>query len=191
MEYKLDKKQIRLVLYILICILSLSANTADAAPKNGLGVSLGYASHNVSGKLDFGGSANYTSSGMSYGIDYLFLVAPDISLSPFLMLSSETGGGDLKDGTSVGHGILGMQGRYWMGPSSDFFIGAHIGSYSEALSNGDTTSASGTGFGISAGWESSDIPLFVMGQYDTAQVKYSDMKGDITGFRLSIGFRWK
>lgn len=169
----------------------LSINSVYAAPKNGLGVNVGYASHELSGKLDNGRKINYTSSGASYGIDYLFLVSPSFSLSPFFMVSSEKGGGDLRTDTSVSHGIFGMQGRYWFGPTRDFFIGVHIGRYSEALSNGDTASASGNGLGIAAGWESPDIPLFFIGQFDSTQIEYSDMDGDLTGLRISIGFRWK
>jgi hypothetical protein len=152
-----------------------------AEPKNGFGLSAGYANH----VRDCGGCAAYTTSGLGVGIDYQFAVSENMSISPFLMSSAET-----TTNITVGHGILGGQVRYWSG---NYFFGAHIGNYSEyATSNGYSNTGTGFGSGFVYGWERQDGGLFVMGQFDSAAIKYSgysDIK--LTALRFSTGYRWK
>jgi len=174
--------------------LLLGFNTATAAPKNGFAVFGGMASHSASGKFtlppDTGTPFSYSSSGLSIGIDYQIALGDSWSLDPFLMSSGESTGGDLNPGVTAGHGILGLGVRYWPG---DFFVGAHIGNYSEVLSGstGGSLSASGGGVGLSAGWESPTGGLFVFGQLDSFSLSYPDADVDETAVRLQIGYRWK
>ena len=92
--------------------------------------------------------------------------------------------------STVGHGILGAQLRYWAG---DMFFGGHVGSYSEVISSGGISySGTGGGAGLVAGWEQPDGGLYVMGQVDSATVKYSGLwDTKFSAFRLSLGYRWK
>jgi hypothetical protein len=168
------------------------ASTAFAEPKNGFGVNAGLASHSMKATFTQGtpGTASYSSSGLSLGIDYQIALSDHFSLNPFLMTSGESASGDVVSGTSAGHGILGLQLRYWL---DDLFMGAHLARYTEVLSNSNygNTSAAGPGIGLVLGWEKHDGGLFVMGQLDSAKVAYADADVKLTGFRLSIGYRWK
>ena len=168
----------------------LCASSSFAAPKNGFGFNAGLASHDMQADMKYGGGTlTYSSSGLSLGIDYQIALSDTLSLNPFFMTSGESASGDTASGTSAGHGILGLQLRYWM---NDVFIGGHVASYSEVLSDAiASTSASGSGFGLVAGWEQPKGGLFVMGQLDKATIAYSDADVDMTGFRLSVGYRWK
>lgn len=177
---------------VTMVMVLVSAGLVFSEPKNGFSVNAGLASHNMSGKFVApftGPDLSYSSSGLSLGIDYQFALAKTFSLNPFLMTSGESGSGDLKSDTSVGHGILGLQLRYWL---DDFFLGAHFARYSEVLTNNSaSTSATGPGGGLAFGWEKPDGGLYVMAQFDKATVKYEDADVDINGFRLSVGYRWK
>jgi hypothetical protein len=166
---------------ILFAILT---GTAVAEPKNGFGLNAGLASHN----RDCGGCIGSSTSGLSIGLDYQFALSDKFSISPFLMSSGETNRN--VSGTTVGHGILGAQLRYWAG---DMFLGGHLGRYSEVITNGGISlSGSGGGSGLVAGWEKPDGGLYVMGQYDSAKVKYSGLTDiKFTAFRFSVGYRWK
>jgi hypothetical protein len=164
-------------------LFTLLSGTAMAEPKNGFGLNAGLASHT----RDCGGCTASSSSGLSLGLDYQFALSDKLSISPFLMSSGES---TSVSGLSMGHGIFGAQLRYWAG---DMFFGGHLGNYSEVITNGGATlSGSGFGSGLVAGWENPNGGLYVMGQLDSASMKYSgfsDIK--ISGFRLSIGHRWK
>lgn len=178
--------KLRNMLLNTVVLFALLAGTALAGPQNGFGLNAGLASHSMS---DPAGS--YKSSGLSLGLDYQFAISDNLSISPFLMSSGES-----TDMTSVtaGHGILGVQLRYWAG---DTFFGGHLGGYSEVLtasvgSLSVSSSGSGGGAGLVAGWENPDGGLYVMGQLDSATIKYSgsaDTK--MSAFRFSVGYRWK
>lgn len=166
---------------------ALLSGAAIAEPKNGFGLNAGAVNH----KRDCGGCTVSTTSGMSIGVDYQFALSSSLSISPFLMSSSETNKN--VPGDTVGHGILGGQLRYWIG---DLFLGGHLGNYSEVIRSGGVTVASGAGggAGLVAGWEDKTGGLYVMGQVDSATVKFtSGFSGSIpiNAFRLSLGYRWK
>lgn len=179
--------KIRNIVIHTAILFALFTGTAVAEPKNGFGLNAGLASHNMKDQCT--SCTSYSSSGLSLGLDYQIAFAQQFSISPFLMGSSES---TSVSGVSAGHGILGAQLRYWVG---DMFFGGHLGNYSEVLSNGGTSiSGSGGGAGLVAGWEKPDGGLYVMGQLDSATVKwsnsiYADTK--ISAFRLSVGYRWK
>lgn len=162
----------------------LLTGTAMADPKNGFSLNAGVSSHS----RDCGVCAGSSTSGLSIGADYQFALSDTLSISPFLMSSGETASNT--SGTTYAHGILGAQLRYWAG---DMFFGGHLGSYTEVLTNGGLSlSGSGGGAGLVAGWEKPDGGLYVMGQLDSATVKYSgfnDIK--FSALRLSAGYRWK
>lgn len=176
--------KLRVMFLNTVVLFALLAGTALAGPQNGFGLNAGLASHS----RDCGGCAASSTSGLSLGLDYQFAVSDQLSISPFLMSSGETS--SQVSGATVGHGILGVQLRYWAG---DMFFGGHLGSYSEAFTDGSLSlSGSGGGAGLVAGWENPDGGLYVMGQLDSATVKYSgitDIK--FSAFRLSAGYRWK
>lgn len=170
-------------------LFAFGTGSAHAEAKNGFGLNGGVATHHMTDPI-FG---NYQSTGLSIGLDYQFAVSENFSINPFLMSSGESTSGAVLSGTIAGHGILGLQLRYWIG---DMFIGGHLASYSEALSNttGNTTistSAHGGGAGLVAGWENPNGGMFVMGQLDSAKLQYTGSTTKLSGFRLSIGYRWK
>lgn len=181
-------------LQILGAALALCAGTAHAAPKNGFSVNGGLISSSttvtITGPILNGLTGSYTSSGFSLGIDYQFALNDSLSLNPFLMTSGEAVSG-LGSNVSAGHGILGLQLRYWVG---DAFFGAHIGSYSEVLKNNNLnlqTSATGGGGGLVAGWENPNGGLYVLGQVDSARLNYAYTNTKLKEVRLSVGYRWK
>jgi hypothetical protein len=163
----------------------LLTGTAVAEPKNGFGLNAGLVSHNMEDQCASCGS--YSSSGLSLGLDYQFALSDRFSISPFLMTSGESTN---VSGVTAGHGILGVQLRYWAG---DWFFGGHLGRYSEVLSGGGVSlSGSGGGAGLVAGWEKPDGGLYAMGQVDSATVKWSGFADTkLSAFRLSVGYRWK
>ena len=165
-------------------LFALLTGTAMADPKNGFSLNAGLASHN----RECGGCTGSSTSGLSLGLDYQFALSNNLSISPFLMTSVETSSN--VSGTTVGHGILGGQLRYWAG---DMFFGGHLGSYSEVLATGGLSlSGSGGGAGLVAGWENPDGGMYVMGQVDSATVNYSGLSDiKFSAFRLSLGYRWK
>ena len=165
-------------------LFALLTGTAVAEPKNGFSLNAGLASHN----RDCNGCVGSSTSGLSLGMDYQFALSNNFSISPFLMSSSESNKN--LPGDTVGHGIFGAQLRYWAG---DMFFGGHLGNYSEVISTGGGTvlSGSGGGAGLVAGWEKPDGGLYVMGQLDSATIKYSGASIPISAFRLSVGYRWK
>lgn len=178
---------IRKLLLMTVILFTLFTGTAMAEPRNGFSLNAGLASHNRTCGV---GCAATSTSGLSLGLDYQFALSDKFSISPFLMTSSES----VKNisGMTAGHGILGVQLRYWAG---DMFFGGHLASYSEVfVASGTTATASGGGAGLVAGWEKPDGGLYVMGQLDSATVTpstvgYSDVK--FSAFRLSVGYRWK
>jgi hypothetical protein len=165
-------------------LFALLTGTAVAEPKNGFGLNAGLASHS----RECNGCAGSSTSGLSLGLDYQFALSDTFSISPFLMTSAESSKN--VSGTTVGHGIVGVQLRYWAG---DVFFGGHLGGYSEVLSSGGVSlSGSGGGAGLVAGWEKPDGGLYVMGQLDSATVRYSGLADvKFSALRLSVGYRWK
>ncbi len=182
----------------MTALLLAGASPALAGAKSGFGLMGGFASHSASGTGTAGPLTglpiNYTSSGLSIGIDYQIALGEKFSINPFLMLSSESTGGDLTSGTTAGHGILGLELRFWPG---DFFIGVHAGNYNEVLTppsnatNNSSISGSGGGSGVSLGWESPTGHVFVVGQFDSFKISYSDADIKETAARLQVGYRWK
>ena len=164
-------------------LFALLTGTALAGPQNGFGLNAGLAGHS----RDCGGCLVDSTSGLSLGLDYQFAVSDNFSISPFLMTSGES---TSVSGTTAGHGILGVQLRYWAG---DMFFGGHLGSYSEAFVNGGVSvSGTGGGAGLVAGWENSNGGLYVMGQLDSATMEWDFLQDTkFTGIRLSAGYRWK
>jgi hypothetical protein len=168
---------------VVAIVLGLQAEAALAGPKEGVGLYAGLAHHTMTPPAGFLSSS---SSGLSVGIDYQVVMSDKWSLNPFLMSAGESSS---ENGVTVGHGILGLQTRYWSG---DMFFGGHIGNYSEVRMVSNTTSAArGFGGGLLVGWEDPNGKLSVTGQIDRATVKYSNADVAISGFRLNMGYRWK
>lgn len=187
------------ILLKALALLTICAGTALAEPKSGFGLSVGGTSNNLSGTTITGGTAySYSSTGLSTGIDYQFAVSKSFSINPLMMSSGEDfSGTTLQSGTTGGHGLIGVQLRYWL---DDFFIGGHVAKYVELLSvastvNGSTTTTdtvgSGSGRGLVIGWEPSGSKWFVMGQVDSASISYLSADVKQTGARISVGYRWK
>ena len=179
----------RIVLPAILALSALCAGSAHAEPKNGFGLNGGLTSQHTTGGI----GGNYQSSGVSFGLDYQIAVSDSLSLNPFLMSSAESTSGAIAAGTNAAHGMLGLQLRYWI---DNTFIGGHLASYSEVLSNTvgnvtTSTAVNGGGLGLVVGWEKPDGGMFVMGQLDSANLKYPASTNKLSGFRLSIGYRWK
>ncbi len=168
---------------LAVAIMLVSGHAQAETPAHGFGLFGGNASYSMDGP-----SVDYSSSGISIGIDYQFGVANNFSINPFLMSAGERTSGALSSGTTARHDIQGVQGRYW---NKESFIGAHIGRYSEVLMNGGTSSSgNGFGFGLVAGWESKTSGLIVSMQLDEAMIAYSDTDVNLRGYRLQVGYRW-
>ncbi len=170
------------LLFSAAILFALQTGTAVAGPKNGFGLNAGLTSHTMDCNC-----LPDSSSGLSLGLDYQFALSDTFSISPFLMSSGESTN---LSGVTAGHGILGVQLRFWAG---DVFFGGHIGSYSEVLSaNSVSISGSGGGAGLVAGWENPNGGMYWMGQLDSANIAYSGFPDyKLHGMRLSIGYRWK
>ena len=176
-----------LTLSISGLILLFTISSIDAA-KNGFGLFGGLARH-TSEVTTY--STEYTSSGLSIGVDYQFALSDSFSISAFYIFSDESTSGDIISDATASHDILGVQGRFWI---DEMFVGAHFGIYSEFLESELAGSAdgSGSGFGIIVGWEG-DNGMFFSAQYDSASGLgvFTDSDIDLTGFRLHGGYRWK
>lgn len=183
-----------------------AASNVFAAAESGFGLNAGMTSNRMNGTTIPGSATySYSSSGLSLGVDYQLAVSDSFSINPIFIISAgESLTSTLQAGTvfsgvqppdSAGHGIFGLQLRYWI---DDVFIGGHVGSYAEFLSsinaNTNTTTdtvGEGMGRGLVVGWEPSKSKWFVMGQVDTANIAYLAANVKLTGARLSIGYRWK
>ena len=175
---------------LLATLLTLSSNLVYAAPSSGWSFNLGYASH-TSDVTEF--SEEYDSSGLSIGGDYQFAINDSLSINLFLMSSIESTSGNVSvKGGGAGHGVFGVQGRFW---SDNLYVGAHLGSYSEVLLDlpyNDNVAGQAFGYGFVAGLENKD-GWYAQGQYDiaTGVDTWSDTDIDLTALRLSVGYRWK
>jgi len=182
--------KIRYLLLNAAVLFVLLTGTALAEPRNGFGLNAGLASHTMQDQCT-GICSSYDTSGLSVGLDYQFAISDKFSISPFLMSSAES---TSNSAVSAGHGIFGVQLRYWAG---DVFFGGHLAMYSEVLtaSSGSlsaSVSGSGGGAGLVAGWENPNGGIYVMGQYDSATLAYSGFSDSkLSAFRLSVGYRWK
>ena len=178
---------------IALCGMTLWNPGAEAAPRKGLGLYAGSASH-TSTVTAF--SDSFDSSGTSIGVDYQVPMGENVSLNPFFMSSVESAshpglGGD----ASVAHGILGFQLRYWIADA--LFLGAHLASYSEVITNETTNESSagqGFGYGIALGYEhelTEKGSLFFNYQSDSASgvSTFDNSNVDLSGTRIHIGFR--
>ncbi len=188
--------KMKFVLSNVAVLLALHAGAACADARSGFSLNAGLANNKMDatvtvnpGPAQFSYNTTYTGTGLSLGLDYQIAVSPRFSINPFLMSSSESVSG-MVSGTTAGHAIWGIQLRYWVG---DVFVGGHLGRYTEALLNSNlpTTRASGNGGGLVLGWEAADSGLYVMGQLDSAKWQYVDANVKLSGFRASVGYRWK
>ena len=135
-------RAISLVSALAMLLGGVTLAQADQAA-NGFGLFAGLSSHSMNPQPQVGSAQDYSSSGVSLGIDYQFALGESFSLNPFLMSAGERVSGGITDTTS-GHGILGIEGRYWL--NNEYFLGAHVGSYSEVLqSNSSNVSTSASG----------------------------------------------
>jgi len=171
----------------------VSGHAEAESPANGFGLFGGVVRYSMTAKSIVDGSS-YDSSGVgvTLGLDYQFSLNDNISINPFAMSTSENPSGHLAgyNVDRVGHGILGVQGRYWM--QDQIFIGADIGLYSEGYNiRDDYTRASGDGYGLAVGWESKISGLIASVRYDRATVGYSNVDVELSGIRLHVGYRWK
>lgn len=180
--------QIQKLLLKTIALFFVFTGSAVADPRSGFGLNAGSASYTMTPQS----GTSYSTSGLSLGMDYQIAVAKRFSINPFLMTSAESRNVS-GISVSVGHGIAGLQLRYWAG---NMFLGGHLGNYSEVQSYtvGTSTvslSRSGGGAGLVAGWENPNGGFYAMGQLDSANIKDSSSEVSLSGLRLSLGYRWK
>ena len=163
-----------------------------AAPKSGAGLYAGLAGHTSKGRFTRGPTAGegfkIDSAGISVGVDYQFVFRERYSVNLFFLSSAQRAYDNAFEADLAGHGIIGVQGRYWW---EGFYIGLQAGRYTEVLTGEDdkTDTGAGYGAGIGAGWKA-DNGFFVSGQYDGATLEYDNAKGDLRGLRLHLGYRW-
>ena len=173
-----------------IALNSLSVTNLFAKAESGFGLFGGAASHEFEDKNLDGSTTKFESSGLSLGIDYQFAISDHFSISPFLVGSGE----DVDDCSicTARQGIFGAQLRYWLG---GFFLGGHIGSYSQVrevqiLGIAISATGRGGGAGVIVGFES-EGGFFFSVQRDKATINIGAIESDLTGTRLHFGFRWK
>jgi len=179
-------------------LLFVYSNNAMAEPKAGLGINIGGTANYMASVYTVGSATNalnstnnYRSSGTTFGMDYQIVFPNQLTLNPFVSLSSESTDLAGQSGNRMGHSILGLQGRQWKG---DVFIGVHGAIYTESLNNSSgtsSTSETGSGVGLAVGWEPSGSRFSIALQGDSAQFKYSNQDVKLTGARLVVGYRWK
>lgn len=171
---------------IFLCLLFVMAGTSWAAgPIQGFGLMVG----SIDTERSWTGGSLIGSSGTSLGVDYQWAMSDVFSVNLFLHSSSETY--DTPFGLTGGHGAFGVGIRIW--PSDTLFVGAHIGNYSEVITDGFfTISGAGGGGGVTLGLEF-DNGWFLALQHDEATIEYSDpfiAPTDIATNRFHIGYRW-
>ncbi len=180
--------------WALIVALLLPAAPALGEPLRGVALFAGAATHASTGvDLGDGGAqqaVNLSSSGAAFGLDYQWPFAATWSVNLFFISSSETFQGAAQADGSV-HGAYGAELRYWW---ERWFMGAHVGRYSESLyfsENSVITVISGYGYGGGAtlGYQFTDR-AFVMVQADHALLNYAAGTAGVTGARLQVGYRW-
>ncbi len=174
------------------------SSNAMAEPKSGFGINIGGTANYMasiytvaSATNALNSTYNYKSSGATFGMDYQILFPKNLTLNPFISLSSESTDLAGQSGSIMGHSILGLQGRQWMG---DVFIGVHGALYTESLNNStgsSSASETGSGVGLAVGWEPSGSRFSIALQGDSAQFKYSNQDVKLTGAHLIVGYRWK
>jgi hypothetical protein len=157
----------------------------------------GLSSQASSGKFTSGSSDGDTfqikGSGISGGGDFQLPLSDNFSLNFILMSSSESASSSQVKVTNTGHGMLGVEGRLWF---DTVFAGLHVANYSEVVLDNESggskaSSGAGLGLGVTAGWQKPDSGFFVMGQYDSANLTFSNAKAHLLGFRAQAGYRWK
>lgn len=187
----------KLKLLLGLVVFVVFTGNAMAEPKDGFGINVGGSGNFMTSTYTVGSVANplgstynYKSSGGSVGMDYQIVFPNKLTLNPFVIVSSETTDLAGQSSSTMGHSVLGFQGRLWKG---DVFVGVHGALYTESLTaaNGtNTASETGSGQGLAVGWEPSSGWSIVL-QGDSAKFKYSNQDVNMTGARLSIGYRWK
>ncbi len=110
-----------------------------AAPIVGGVFFLGGASHSQSSVTT---STDYGSAGIGIGGGFQEKISDACSVSGFLLSSFEVVHGSGAAGRDAGHGVLGVQLRFWVG---DLFAGAQLGIYSETLLDSSSNPITGTG----------------------------------------------
>ena len=129
--------------------------------------------------------------GTAFGADFQIDVAEDVTVNPFLMISSETGTADFGGITfdvEADLTIIGAEVRFWF---DDIFVGPLIGQFDGEVTlsgGGGSLTASDTAIGIGGvfGWES-EQGLSVRGMI--ASVAFDDSVDYFTT-RILVGFRF-
>jgi hypothetical protein len=188
-------KKIIIPLNVLV-LLTVCVGNALAEPKSGFGFNTGWTSNKMSGVAIPSGTAysyDSVSTAPGAGLDYQFAISDRLSFNPFLMATREDANGTtLQSGTFLIHSLVGLQFRYWI---NNMFIGGHVDDYVEDVyptSSATTASSvgSGLGKGLVVGWENSGGE-YIMAQVDAANISNSSSNVNLTGFRISAGWRWK
>lgn len=170
---------------------------ARAEPAMGLGLFGSLASHSSEPTAPQFSGTSYDSAGIGGGVDFQLPLGDLFSVNPFFMLSIEDSN-ELVGDSAVDNSILGVQLRVW--PAGGLYAGVHAGIYRQSISRSDqdnnvqSTSGSGFGFGVAAGYEVDLNPeaLLIFGiQYDSASDVgvFSDTDVDVTGVRAHAGVR--
>lgn len=126
--------------------------------------------------------------GLSFGGDYQFKMSEKISLNPFIMSSFE----EFAAITTLTHGILGVEGRYWR---ENLFYSGRVGLHdyqikeTHLFKGEKLISGSGYGVGFGVGWVFKEN-WYLNWQFDRAQFDRSFGKAFLNGVRIQVGYRW-
>ena len=125
-----------------IAISAHFAGIASASPENGIGVYVGPIVATEDG---------VASTGLSMGMDALFMINDAWSISPYLLVSAERD----SESRTVADGLVGLHLRRWF---ADWYAGAQFFEHDRIVfDNGNAlSSVYGLGFGVLAGFERAD-----------------------------------
>ncbi len=181
----------------LLCLLAgaLISTEALAMPKSGFAL-YGGIINSADDITSNGGFGEFTvqASGLSLGAGYQFGLSSSWSANVLYEISSETVNGDATGKAvfdTANHSVLGVGLRAWAG---NWFVGGHLGNYTEALTSKagattTTTSGSGSGGGLTVGYEGSGGGFLAL-EADAASIDYTGSTGKLTTTRVQLGYRW-
>jgi len=159
--------------------MAVAALTAalQAAPGNGLGLTVGGVSASQAG-MD--------SSGASLGVDAQFACNARWSINPYIMFSYERATAPRQN---LSDNLAGMQFRYWIG---GVYLGPHVFFHDRLIYGGTNVANSqyGPGAGVVLGWEGTGG--FTLGaQVDALEAQFLQSAERRTAVRAYVGYRWK
>jgi hypothetical protein len=162
---------------LTLAVITALSGALRAEPSNGFGVTLGGVVARQGGN---------SSGGASLGGDAQFVLNPQWSINPYLMVSYERSKA-LKQNLSDNLG--GIQARYWF---DRIYVGPQVFFHDRLLYQGGRVSSStyGPGIGAVLGWEGPS-GCSVGAQLDALESQFGTGVAQRNALRVYLGYRWK